>query len=367
MEMKQIEDYPEVNKWLSYVGKGTIPHYKGELKTYCEWRGLNPTELIDEIEQDRKKSRREQGLPEQKLMEFYNWLLTSYKRKTGRGRPTDKVGVAKTKAAGYITAIRSFYKVNGFPLNMKSPKAAPKKENQKLNLTPVQVKLLIDHAPTIRDRAIIAMMFQGGFDVSTLCSLNYGDVKRELDSGVEPLCISVVRKKEETEHFTFVGKDSIELLKAYLNERKSKGEELKLDSPLFALEGYAKKKAKRLRPLLIQRMLRDVAIKSGIVSKEDLVYTDMNPARPHALRAAFSTILRLNGFDPVLIDFMQGHKIPYNGAYFIPPVEKVREMYAKVEDKLALTENRSINVLEKRVAELEAIVSKIAVLFKDKI
>jgi integrase/recombinase XerD len=350
---RPIEEYPETKKWLNSVGKSSVEVYKSALRIYTSYTKLNPTQLIDEADEDRKKSRREQGAPEARLLSFYNWLLTECPKRDSKGRATGKKGLSKMKAANYFCAIRSFYKANGFPLTCKTPSAAPKKENQKLNLTPAQVKLLIDHAPTIRDRAIIAMMFQGGFDVSTLCSLNYGDVKRELEAEIEPLCIKVVREKEEVEYFTFIGRDAIELLKAYLNERRSKGEELKMNSPLFTKEGYAKKTGERLTPNLIQNMLRDVAIKSGIVSKEELEYADMNPARPHALRASFSTILRLNGFDPVLIDFMQGHRIPYNGAYFIPPVEKVREMYREVESKLALNEvSRSVGDLEKRLLEI---------------
>jgi integrase/recombinase XerD len=359
-------EYPEVKKWLAGVGVGSHKIYKSALRLFCEFTKLNPTQLIDEAEEDRKKSRREQGKPEARLMAWHKHLLTEYKKRGGKGRET--VGVSKTRATGYFGAIRSFYRANGFPLSCKTPRAAPKKENQKLNLTPAQVKLLIDHAPTIRDRAIIAMMFQGGFDVSTLCSLNYGDVKRELEANIEPLCINVVRGKEEMEYFTFIGADSIGLLKAYLNERKQSGEELRMDSPLFAKEGYAKKTRERITTNLIQNMLREVAVKSGIVSQEEIDYADLNPARPHALRAAFSTILRLNGFDPLLIDFMQGHQLPYNGAYLIPPQERVREMYREVESQLSINEvSRSVGDLEKRLMEVTKNQARIIEEFEERI
>lgn len=47
--------------------------------------------------------------------------------------------------------------------------------------------MLVDYAPTLRDREIILFLFQGGFDVSTLCSLNYGDIKDELEAGKVPI------------------------------------------------------------------------------------------------------------------------------------------------------------------------------------
>jgi len=43
-------------------------------------------------------------------------------------------------------------------------------------VTNMDVKKLVDHSRAPRDRAIILTMFQGGMDVSTLCSLKYGDV-----------------------------------------------------------------------------------------------------------------------------------------------------------------------------------------------
>lgn len=67
------------------------------------------------------------------------------------------------------------------------------------------MKKLVDHVPTLRDGAIILFMFQGGFDVSTVCSLNYGDVARELEAEKVPMMIHVVRE-EEIEYFTFVGR-----------------------------------------------------------------------------------------------------------------------------------------------------------------
>lgn len=345
-----LEKYDEIKKWITQVKDSSKATYLSAIKAYIEFTGLNPKELIDEAEEDRKKPRRQQGKPEERLAEFHKWLLTEYEVKTrGKNRkPSGRKGISKMMATTYVGAIRSFYRRNGFPIMTKTPKAAPKKENRKMSLTPREVKLLVDHAPTLRDRAIILFMFQGGFDASTICSLNYGDVKRGLERGEVPLLIEVVREKDEVEYFTFVGYDAVEALKAYLNDRKRKGEELKLYSPLFAKEGAKKLKHERITPNLIQNMLRETALKAGLISEEDLENADLNPCRPHALRAAFSTILRLNGFDPLLVDFMQGHRIPYNGAYLIPPPERVRQMYAELEPQLSIS---SMHPVERRVEE----------------
>ncbi len=343
-----LDDYEEVKKWLSTVKESSRRDYKTAMRLYMEFTGLNPTQVIDEAEEDRGKPRRGQGKPEQRLADFYNYLLNDYeKHPMGMRKGSGNKGVSKSRARNCITSLRSFYRRNGFPIMTKSPKAAPKKENKKLSLSPKEVKLLADHAPTLRDRAIILMIFQGGFDVSTLCSLNYGDISRELRDEKVPMLIQVVREKEEIEYFTFVGQDTIEALKAYLNDRRKKGNDLKPNSPLFVKEGAKKLSNERITTNLIQNMLKDTALRSGIINEEDLEHADMNPCRPHALRSAFSTILRLNAFDSLLVEFMQGHTIPYNGAYLIPPEEKVRQMYAEVEPQLSI----SGTSVEKRLDE----------------
>lgn len=334
-----IVGFEEVSKWLSGVKPKSKKSYLTAMKQWIEYTGLNPTQLIDEIESDRQRPRRERGKPEQRLNEFHTWLQSN----NGDGR-----GLSKKSAALYISAVRSFYRANGFPILSKAPQATPKRENRKRALTPVDVKRLVNHAPTLRDRAIILTMFQGGFDVSTLCSLNYGDVQRELEGDTSPVMIEVVREKEGVEYFTFIGSDAIEALKAYLDERRAKGEVLRLDTPLFTKEGAKKKTGQRITTNLIQNMLRVVALEAGLVTEEELEQADLNPVRPHALRSSFSTILRLNGFDPLLVDFMQGHTLPYNGAYLIPPPEKVRELYMSVEPQLSITRESPV---EKKIEE----------------
>jgi len=353
-----LEQYPEIQKWITQVKESSRSPYMSAMRAYVEFTNLNPKQLIDEAEKDRKKPRRLQGKPEMRIMQFHEWLLNEYEikpRGKGERKKTGRRGASKTMAAMYVTAIRSFYKRNGFPIAIKTPKAAPKKENKKLYLSAKEVKLLVNHAPTLRDRAIILFMFQGGFDVSTICSLNYGDVKRGLENDEVPLLIEVVRQKDEVEYFTFVGYDAVEALKAYLNDRITKGEKLRLDSPLFAKEGAKKKRVERIKPNLIQNMLRETALKAGLVSQEELEKSDLNPCRPHALRSAFSTVLRLNGFDPLLVEFMLGHRIPYNGAYLIPPPEKVRKMYAEVEPQLSVSSRIDAKIGEEVVKLKETI------------
>ncbi|HIH78230.1 MAG TPA: integrase, partial [Halobacteria archaeon] len=77
--MNNFEEFEEVKKWLSTVKEGSKKSYLSGFRLYVEFRGKNPKELIDEIEGDRKKARREIGKPEEMVEEFYQYLLNNFK------------------------------------------------------------------------------------------------------------------------------------------------------------------------------------------------------------------------------------------------------------------------------------------------
>ncbi len=251
-----------------------------------------------------------------------------------------------------ISAVRSFYKANGFPiLNLKLPKPHTLKRNHKLQLRAEHVRKLVEHAPTLRDKAIILMLFQSGMDISTLISLNYGDVARGLENNEEPLAIRVVRKKAGTEYVTFIGRDAINALKTYLNKRRQRQGEIGWDEPLFVKE---KKKGKgvRLNRVLIEKMMKETAILSGLVSKEEMESADMNPCRPHALRTAFATIMKLQGVNNEIVEYWMGHALPYDATYLIPTIDEMRKIYAEHEEALSIyPSEESIKAIKEEMNE----------------
>jgi hypothetical protein len=77
----KFSDQFEVKKWLQGKNEGTAKLYTAALKTYIEYTKLSPKQLIDLSEEDRHKSARLQGDPEQKVLEFYQYLTTDYVQK----------------------------------------------------------------------------------------------------------------------------------------------------------------------------------------------------------------------------------------------------------------------------------------------
>jgi integrase/recombinase XerD len=221
-------------------------------------------------------------------------------------------------------------------------------ENIKIEYRPEQVKKLLSVIKNLRDKAITLVMFQSGMDISTVCSLNYGDLKEGLEKGEEPLMIHVKRPKVGLNYRIFIGHDAIESIKTYLNERRVKyKEDIDFDTPLFMLEGTHVNNRVRCKPKFFQDNMRRYVLLAGLVSKEKMEKADFSPARPHALRSGFSTIARLKGLNERLIDYFMGHSDPYGGAYNQATNDELREKYTEIEPALSVSSVSSLNDIER--------------------
>jgi len=206
------------------------------------------------------------------------------------------------------------------------------------------VKKMVNCCKNLRDRAVVLMMYQGGFDTQTLLSLDYGDVKEGLERGEKPLVIQVVRQKEGIDYKTCIGHDAIEALKLYLHERELgtryiPAEKLKPDSPVFISERvYDKRKCERLTNIGLGIVFKSIARRAGVVDVEELKRSDINIAGAHALRKSFSTICRNSAVPPDLVEYMIGHRLKFDGAYYGPSDEDLKEEYKKAEPFLSISE-----------------------------
>lgn len=234
-----------------------------------------------------------------------------------------------------------------------------KKENFKLAIRIPEIRKLIEVVTSLRDRAIILTLFQSGISINELCNLTYGDVRNGLQNNERPLYLHIIRQKENVEYETFLGTDSIEAIKSYLAQRVRDGETLNDESPLFRIEFTTRpngNKIKKIYPLLIECFMRRAAFEAGLVSKEKLKSADMNPARPHALRTAFISILKLANMnniseedieDQVMHNWLDHFKMRFHQVHASGHMSKEQlvEMVKDIEPKQAFpvhTENQKL-------------------------
>lgn len=355
----------EVKRWLQGKAEGTKPTYISALKAFLEFTKLSPKELIDEAERDRLKSCRERGTPEFRIKGFYEWLLKDYVQKargknTGIRKDSSKKGTSNNLATGYANTIRGFYRSNGFPTEMEIKKGSPKRENFKLALRIPEIKSLLAATTNLRDKAIILALFQSGMSINELCELNYGDLANGIQANEEPLHLHLIRKKEQVEYDCFIGTDAIDAIKSYLSQRKREGEVLSHKTPLFMTlftTDPKNCKHKRIYPAAVEAFVKSAALKAGLVSKEEMEAADFSPCRPHAIRTAFISILKMAGMNNTLVEYLCGHTISATDkAYFRLTVDELRKTYKQYEKYLSITsavDTEKLEELEQKAKVLE--------------
>lgn len=360
-----------LRRWLDTITrKSTKYGYRTAFRAYHRFTGKSASELIDEAIEDAKKDPREKtDIVLKRLVEFYNWMKNEYPQKSRGKGPKRIVGKGSTDKRANVTvnSIRSFYATFGITLRMKGRHALPRPrvKNKRMKIAADQVKILVDHARTPRDRAIILTLFQGGMDVSTLCSLKYGDISEALKKDDHPLKLELFRRKSGTEYYTFLGKDAVEAVKVYLADMKSRGRRFRHDTPLFVKE----RGTSGLTTNLVQNMMRTVALKSGLIDDENNGKA-FNPLGPHALRESFGSIMINNGVPDTIVDFWLGHTIgemaeAYKGVQF----ESLKSIYLEREKLISISKSKADvkeieaklrTELEGNKKELQALVNGLA-------
>lgn len=226
-------------------------------------------------------------------------------------RVTDEKGrnLKKTTQNYHIIVLRSFLKF----LARKDVKAVPA-EKVEIGRTPereieflesLEVERLVgaaegDSFKSLRDKAILELLFSAGLRVSELVSIDRD--KLNLKSGELS-----VRGKGGKIRVVFVSGTAQKALEKYLAARKD------IDPALFVrdekklkrFESKNKKISKgalaedglRLTPRSVQRIVKYYAAKAGIVKN----------VHPHTLRHSFATDLLVNGADIRSVQAMLGH------------------------------------------------------------
>lgn len=138
---------------------------------------------------------------------------------------------------------------------------------------------------SLRDKAMLEILFSTGLRVSELCSLS-----RDINLKIDELS---VRGKGDKIRVVFISPDAKNAVKEYLDKRKD------IDDSLFAQLGKntENKDSLRLTSRSVERIIKGYAIKAGISKK----------VTPHVIRHSFATDLLQNGADLRSVQALLGH------------------------------------------------------------
>ena len=324
--------YEEVKKYAKYVWKrGRSPEALRTslyvIRDFLSFVGKDPKTLIEEIKEEKIN-----------IVEVLNNYIDTlfFKRKV---KPS-------TIRSARIPYIKTFLKKNGvsfdddeleYPSDFsESQDRIPTKEELRdfLNVLDLKVKLAV------------LLMATSGLRIGVLPKLKI----KHIDFESEPVKITVPAwiNKSKFSYFTYTTPETAKILKAYLEERKKRGEKITEESYLFVTKYGEPYRGRTLEELVRREIRRHMKVKKlpGYkVNKYDI--------HIHSFRKFFRTMLEVAGVKRSFREFLLGHKGDYlDESYFRPFEEHVREEYKKAIPHLTIFEVETPSIEEIRRKQL---------------
>ncbi|TAL48840.1 hypothetical protein EPN83_03560 [Patescibacteria group bacterium] len=298
--LRQFLEYLEIERGRSLK---TVENYERYLNTFLSFLGKeSPKAITDET-----------------VREYRLWLNRRHSGAVSDGRAET---LKKKTQNYYLIALRAFSKYlmkrNVSFLSAERIELA-KIPERSLDLISADELSRLLSAPSgsdlksLRDRAILELLFSTGLRVSELVSLPC-DINLSSDE-------LSIRGKGERVRVVFLSLRAKETLRAYLAKRSADSEEA-----LFINVGKNRSGGgeKRLTPRSVERIVKHYAIKAGI-SKS---------VTPHTIRHSFATDLLQNGADLRAVQMLLGHaNISTTQIYTHLTDRHLREIHKRFHDK----------------------------------
>jgi site-specific recombinase XerD len=272
---RQFLEYTEIEKGRSLK---TVDNYKRYLLRFLgHTKVASPKDITDDV-----------------IREYRLWL-----NRQSTGNLKDKGETLSKKTQNYyMIALRAFLKFlarQGIDTLPADRIELAKTAERSLDLiSPNELTRLLeapdsnkpnDDVKSLRDKAMLELLFSTGLRVSELCSLT-----NDIDLSVGEFSI---RGKGGKVRVVFISPEAKEAVKKYLAKRKD------MNDALFVQVGK-EVKAGGPSPLTrrsVERIVKHYAIKAGISKK----------VTPHVIRHSFATDLLSNGADLRSVQMLLGH------------------------------------------------------------
>jgi len=240
-------------------------------------------------------------------------------------------GAAHGTVRNYLFGVKKWFELSGVKVNWEKIEFPSSAETSESDRAPSkeELKNLLNHASSARDRAAIMVLTSSGLRIGTMLSLKVGDV--DFDSYPDVAKIKVERKRgrkfvgkrrgsQGKVFFTWITEEAKKALMEYLEERKRAGETLTPDSPLFE---DAQRQGKFVTVENFERVWYRLLKRAGLNEKSNRQYM----LHVHTLRKYFRS--NCVGVDPSYRETWMGHKAGY-----------LDDSYFRAEEPLHLAEYR---------------------------
>lgn len=207
-----------------------------------------------------------------------------------------------------------------------------------------QIRKLLAVCPR-KLRIVILAEAQGGPRIDAYRLMKLKDLTKNEQYGIYKVRVYPDTKSE---YITYFGPEATTEIDAYIDERRRAGEDITPESPLIR-EDYTEKTVKNPRFLaygVVGNTINDYLIKAGIRTKTTGSRARKETMLTHGLRKFFKQWCRRSGIDPVVVEWLVGHrngesKIGINKLVmtYDPAVEEeLLNEYLKAVDNLTISE-----------------------------
>ena len=191
-----------------------------------------------------------------------------------------------------------------------------------------------------RSRAVIHFLSSTGVRIGVICELKYGHVST-MPGNCK--CVKIYEGFKE-EYLVFLTPEASESLDQYLDERRSDGEILNDNSPLFRTKySIGSAKAKHISYSSCVELVKRVVVNAGLVrQKTGRRYSiQLN----HGFRKRYNTILKLMPeINPSAVEKLLGHKNGLDGVYFVPTKDELFKEFKKGILELTISDENRLRV-----------------------
>jgi integrase/uncharacterized coiled-coil protein SlyX len=251
----------------------------------------------------------------------------------------------------YLSALQSFLRSSDIPVTIELPKRAFVQYHNR-DITKEEIRSIVEHVHSIRDKCFFVMMAESGMRPDTLCKLQYKHIKHDYQTNTVPMKVdlpSEILKYKVSDRFTFVGEDCVRILREYLKpllplsdedyifrpRRKGRGE--------MNLEGQATPTA---FSTAFNRAVQKLKLSASIGRGKP------KALRLYNLRKYFRNNLR--SVDSGFINFWMGHTDNADMHYISMNIEEHRRRYTEGYQSLRIfepSESGQMKTLEKKLTD----------------
>ena len=343
------KEFSTISRFVSYLEANTTGSpktyniYMRAIHRYAQFIELTPDELIkDRFNDLNKKNVMERRKHEDTAMRFFGLLSKQF---------------ARMSSVVQLQAVKTFYKANHATLDMKMPKTWTEHHDKVPTLD--EVRQMVEVSSSTLQRAVLLVSAQSGQRAGVISSLRYGMVCDILEDEEYPARIEITPNLEDrfgnlinkhrASYIFFIGKDSIEAIKAYLRSRENTFGKIHDDDFLFVAEKPFRGQAIPLDQDAVNKLVKRAAIVAKLMKEPKR--GKRAPIHHHCLRKFWQTTMEQAQVPKPWYESMMGHKVGGNDAsYSKPTMDQLKEAYQRAEYYLSITPTtRSEQELKKSI------------------